>query len=130
MVYSPHPGAIADDIRRAGVEVTSDLGKLTETPDIIHGHQFPELLEALLRFSSTPAVYICHTATPAVDQPFYFPRICRYIAVDQRCKRRLEVIPNIQRIQVIENAVDLRRFPQRAIPLPEKPESALVFSNY
>ncbi len=129
MVYSPHPGTMANDIRAAGIKVVSDLGRLTEVPDVIHGQQFPELLEALLRFSSTPAVYVCHTATPTVDQPFYFPRIYRYVAVDQRCKKRLEEVPNIQEVQIIENAVDLHRFPKRST-LPEKPKQALVFSNY
>lgn len=62
--------------------------------------------------------------------PFYFPRILRYVAVELRCRARIESVAAIprERIEVIENAVDLTRFSTRP-PLPARPKRALVFSN-
>lgn len=130
LVYSPRLGAMAEQIRGQGVEVTDRLDKLSAVPDIIHGQHHPQVVEALLHFPSTPAVYVCHAATAEVEEPFPFPRILRYVAVDERCRRRVESVPGIpaERIRVIENAVDLARFRPRG-PLPERPCRALVFSN-
>jgi hypothetical protein len=62
--------------------------------------------------------------------PFYFPRILRYVAVDLCCRARIESVAAIprERIEVIENAVNLTRFSTRP-PLPARPKRALVFSN-
>lgn len=60
--------------------------------------------------------------------PFYFPRILRYVAVELRCRARIESVAAIprERIEVIENAVDLTRFSTRP-PLPAG-RSALWYS--
>ena len=60
-----------------------------------------------------------------------FQESLRYVAVDRRCKKRLEQTPGIDaaRIEQIENAVDLTRYRLRE-PLPEQPSRALIFSNY
>ena len=131
LVYSPLLGAIAQEIKNHGIEVASKLTSLSCVPDVIHGHHHPLVVEALLHFPSLPAVYVCHSAIAEIDEPFYFPRILRYVAVDNYCKPRLENSDGIptQRIQVILNAVDLRRFQPRSA-LPPKPRRALVFSNY
>ncbi len=131
LVYSPSLGAIAQEIKNHGIEVASELNSLSSVPDVIHGHHHAEVVEALLHFPSLPAVFVCHSAAADIDEPFYFPRILRYVAVDNRCRARLENTPDIpaQRIEVILNAVDLRRFQPRDA-LPRKPRRALVFSNY
>ena len=130
-VYSPKLGAIAEEIRGLGVEVTDRLATLSGVPDIIHGHHHAQVVEALLHFSSAPAVLVCHSARAPIDEPFYFPRIRRYVAVDELCRQRLLQAPGIPpaRVEVIANAVDLERFQPRP-PLPERPRRALVFSNY
>ena len=129
-VFSRKLGPISSEVSDQGIEVVSDLAASTTVPDIIHGHHHPRLLEALLQFPSVPAVSVCHDATSRLDEPFYFPRILRYVAVDDRCRKRVEGAPDIppSRIEVIWNAVDLERFRPRD-PLPTKPRSALVFSN-
>jgi hypothetical protein len=129
-VFCRRPGSIAHEISDQGIEVVSELSRLTAVPDIIHGHHHPLLVEALLEFPSVPAVWVCHDAVSRLDEPFYFPRILRYVAVDDRCRKRVERCANIppSRIQVIWNAVDLERFRLRA-PLPARPLRALVFSN-
>jgi hypothetical protein len=129
-VLSKKLGPISREISEQGIEVVCDLASLTAVPDIIHGHHHPLLVEALLQFPSIPAVSVCHDATSRLDEPFYFPRILRYVAVDNRCRKRLESSPDIpsSRIKVIWNALDLERFRPRG-PLPSEPRRALVFSN-
>lgn len=126
VVYSPHLGEVAEEIQNAGIMVVDNLSALTTSFDIIHGHHY-QALEALLHFPSVPAVYICHGVS---DRPFYFPRILRYIAVDEPCRTRLASLTGIpsEQIEIIPNAVDLARFQPRE-PLPSRPRRALVFSN-
>jgi hypothetical protein len=123
-------GLMSREIDRLGIEVLSDLRDLTVEPDVIHGHHHAPFLEALLHFPSVPAVWVCHDATSRWDEPFQFPRILRYVAVDDRCRKRIERNPEIatSRIEVRLNAVDLERFRPRD-PLPAKAKRALVFSN-
>jgi Glycosyltransferase Family 4 len=129
VVYSPKLGPVADEIRNAGITVTDRLDSLTSVPDLIHGHHH-QAMEALLHFPSVPAVYVCHGAKGYDEAPFYFPRILRYVAVDNRCKKRIASVPEIPpaRIEVIWNPVDLARFQPRG-PLPPTARRALVFSN-
>jgi Glycosyltransferase Family 4 len=130
MVYSPRLGGVAQEIRSHGVEVSDQLTSLRAVPDIIHGHHHAQVVEALLQFPSIPAVYVCHAAAGFLEEPFYFPRLLRYVAVDDRCRKRIESVPGIPpaRIEVILNAVDLERFGPRS-SLPSRPERAVVFSN-
>jgi hypothetical protein len=129
VVYSPRLGPVADEIRDSGIAVTDRLGSLTRVPDLIHG-QHHQAMEALLQFPSVPAVYVCHGAKGYGEAPFYFPRILRYVAVDNRCQKRIAGVPEIPpaRIEVILNPVDLTRFQSRG-PLPATARRALVFSN-
>jgi len=129
-VYCPEAGAVADEIRGHGIPVAHKLTSLNFVPDIIHGQFHLPAMEALLRFPDVPAIYCQHAAAGASDEPFYFPRFLRYVAVDDRCRKRLETTSNIphDRIQVILNAVDLNRFQPRG-PLPASPRRALIFSN-
>lgn len=131
LVYSPKLGAIAQEIKDQSVQITDQLSTLAVPPDVIHGHHHPQTLEALLHFSSTPAIFSCLAATYAIEEPFYFPRILRYVAIDERCRERTHSIPNIPkaRVEVILNAVDLARFRSRG-PLPSRPRRALVYSNH
>lgn len=129
-VCCPEAGAVADEIRGHGIPVAHKLTSLNFVPDIIHGQFHLPAMEALLRFPAVPAIYCQHAAVGASDEPFYFPRFLRYVAVDDRCRKRLEATSNIphNRIQVILNAVDLNRFQPRS-PLPASPRRALIFSN-
>jgi hypothetical protein len=130
-VYSPALGPIADEIRKQQVSVISELRQLTLVPNIIHGQHHAQTLAALLRFPDVPAVGVCHDFTSWRDEPLVFPRVLRYVAVDYRCKRRLDENLNIPKesVRVIPNAVDLARFKPRP-PLPAAPRRAAIFSNY
>jgi hypothetical protein len=130
VVYTPFPGAIADEIRAATIPVVTDLASIGAAPDVIHGHHWPETLTALLAFPGVPALTVCHSWIGWRDVPFRFPRVLRYVAVDHTCRDRLRFENGIgeDRIRVVLNSVDLERFRPRAA-LPARPRRALVFSN-
>ena len=130
VVYSPHLGPMATEIRGHTIPVVDELAHVAETPDIIHGHHSLEILTALLAFPRVPAVSVCHSWLGWADEPVAFPRIRRYVAVDDTCRDRLVSEHGIlaERVTVVLNAVDLRRFAPRA-PLPSRPARALIFSN-
>jgi glycosyltransferase involved in cell wall biosynthesis len=131
MVYSPTLGPTAEELRADGIEVYRDIREIDRIPDVIHGHHHPQTLIALLRFPNTPAIFVCHDAVSWHDDPLIFPRVLRYVAVDNRCRRRLEHKPQIrpESIRLVLNAVDLSRFAPRP-PLPAQPQRAVIFSNY
>jgi len=130
-IYSHHLGPIADEIRDSGITITQDLASLEEEPDIVHGHHHQPVMEAVLHFPITPAIYWCHDATSPTDEPCAFPRIRKYLAVDERCQARIAQALGFAagEVEIIPNAVDTERFHPRA-PLPERPRRALLFSNY
>lgn len=129
MAFSTRLGEVADDLRQSGIEVTDDLAAIDTAPGIIHGHHHIETMMALLRFPGTPAIFVCHGAVPWEEKPLKFPRIVRYVGVDDACVDRLtqEQIPSSQILQIL-NFVDLARFPPRG-PLPARPARAAVLSN-
>ena len=130
IAYSTMLGDTARLLERRTVPVVDDLARVAVPPDIIHGDSAAETMTALLRFPSTPAVLLCHGWLGSTGIAPRFPRIRRYVAVDDTCADRLllrEGIP-AEKVSVLLNAVDLSRFKQRA-PLPEKPRRAIVFSN-
>lgn len=131
VVYTRDPGTVADEIRRATVPVVDDLTRIGAPPDVIHGHHHPELMQALLHFPGIPAVFFSHDYLAWHDAPPVFPRILRYVAVDETNRDRLVLTGGISpdRVRVVLNAVDLDRFLPRG-PLPAHPGRALVFSNY
>lgn len=131
IVYSPKSGLLAKEISSYGIQVTSDPANLAMAPDVIHGQQHPQLVQALLQFPDTPGLLVCNGSQGHLCEPVVLPRILRYVAVDNRCRNFLASHSEIprSRIEVIENAVDLDRFQNRS-PLPMNPKRALVFSNY
>jgi hypothetical protein len=130
VVYSPRLGALAAEVRRDTIPVVDDLAKVAEPPNIIHGHHGLETLTALLAFPHVRAIAVCHSWVGWADEPLVFPRLRRYLAVDDTCRDRLVSEHGIapDRVDVVLNAVDLQRFRSRP-PLPSRPASALIFSN-
>ncbi len=122
--------AIARELGERGVPLLSDPRALDGEPDVIHGQHTQSTLAALLCFPGTPAIYVCHDATSPIDRPFRHPRVLRHVAVDVRCRDRIERDAGIPReaVEIVPNAVDLDRFCPRA-ELPARPRRALVFYN-
>jgi hypothetical protein len=131
IVFATKIAKIAEELTAIGIQVTDDLATVSPAPDIIHGHHHRVLIEALLRFPDSPAISMCHDAASFMDEPFYHPRIRRYLAVDDRCRLRVEraLGERAGEIGVMLNAVDMQRFQPRG-QLPNKPARALLFSNY
>ncbi len=130
VAYTSLLGEVADEIRAATIPVVDRLDALSVPPEVIHGHHHLETMTAVLRYPEVPAVYFCHGWLPIEEMPPKFPRILRYVAVDQTCRDRLideNGIPP-ERVRLLLNFVDLKRFKPRG-PLPEKPARALVLSN-
>jgi hypothetical protein len=130
IVYSPHLGEMAAEIRAGTVPVVDDLAQVGAAPDIIHGHHGLQTLTALLAFPGVPAVAICHSWVGWAEAPVIFPRVARYLAVDHTCRDRLVFEHGLaeDRVQVRLNAIDLTQFQPRS-PLPIRPARALVFGN-
>jgi hypothetical protein len=131
IAYSTKLGDVADELRRATIPVIDDLTRLPFRPDLIHGQHHLDTMTALLSLPGVPAVYFCHGWMPWEEIPPLFPRILRYVAVDNTCLERViyeQCIP-AEKVRVMFNFVDLKRFQPRA-PLPPKPQRALYFSNY
>jgi hypothetical protein len=124
-------GEVAEELSKASVRVIDDLKELDSPPDIIHGQHHIETCLASLRFPKVPVIYFCHGVMPWEEIPPKLPTIRHYVAVDDAVFDHLvhtHEIPS-ERITRIYNFVDLARFKPRP-PLPERPEKALVFSNY
>jgi Glycosyltransferase Family 4 len=131
VVYGPDLGETAAQLRRVTVPVTDDLATIGAAPDVIHGNSAVETMAALLHFSSAPAIFVCHSWRGTLAKPPRFPRLLRYVAVDDTCADRLlyeEGIP-ADAVTVLLNGVDTARFAARTTPLPPRPRRALVFSN-
>ena len=131
IVYSTQLGVIAREIRDRTVVVTDNLNTVSVAPDIIHGNHHLESVTALLHFPNVPAIHTIHGNLGFLSAAPRFSRILRYLPVDYTCYDRLIYeygIPE-DRIRVILNSVDLKRFTPRSA-LPPGPKRALVFSNY
>lgn len=130
VVFSSTAGAVAEQLRDAGIAVTDRLGRLRETPDIIHGHQRAPTLVALRRWPTVPAIHVCHDHTSPNDRTPIHPSIRRHFGVSRVCVERLvrDGVPE-SRAELLLNFVDTARFSPRTA-LPERPRRALVFSNY
>lgn len=131
IVYSPELGEVAEELRAATIPVVLDLRCLAAPPAVIHGNSHPDLMAALLHFPGVPAVHACHAWGLHESGPPRFPRVRRYLAVDDTCRDWLVCTQEIpeDRVRVVFNGVDLRRFTSR-FPLPARPQRALLFSNY
>jgi hypothetical protein len=130
IAFSTVLGPVADQLRDATVPVVDDLSRVATPPDVIHGHHHFETLLAVLSFPGVQAVNFFHGWTPWEEQPLVFPRVMRYVAVDQTCRDRLELEHGIpaDRIDLVLNFVDIDRFRPRS-PLPARPLRALAFGN-
>jgi Glycosyltransferase Family 4 len=130
IVYATRLGAQAEVLRAATIPVVSELAGIGTAPDVIHGHHALETLAALARFPGVPALFVCHDARAWHSVPPPVPRIRTFVAVDRNCRDRMLFEHGVaeERLHVLTNGVDLRRFRPRP-PLPARPRRALVFSN-
>jgi hypothetical protein len=131
VVYASRPGGVAAEIRALTVPVLNRLDAVTFTPDLVYGQHHLPTMAALLRFPGAPAAYVCHDWYGQNAFAPRFPRILRFVAVDEPCRDRLVYEDGVEesRVRLLPNSVDLERFGRRP-PLPPRPRRALVFGNY
>jgi len=131
VAYSPRLGELAAQLSNDSIPVVDRLDRITEPPDVIHGHHSLETMAALLHFPTVPAIFVCHDCSSWHDTAPRFPRIRQYVAVDHACQERLTMRDGIssQQVRVLYNGVDMRRFKPRG-PLPKCLKRALIISNY
>src|SRR3954469_10289270 len=88
ILYSQVLGETARQLERRTIAVTDDLNSVSLAPDIIHGDSAVETMTAMLHFVTVPAVFVCHGWLGPLVLP-RFPRLLRYVAVDDTCADRL-----------------------------------------
>ncbi|MDN8613094.1 glycosyltransferase family 4 protein [Variovorax ginsengisoli] len=130
-IFATTFGDMADELRYASIACVTDVADMAGRPDVIIGNTHHETVRALLHFHDVPVLTICHDRSADHGRPARFAQVVCHVAVDENCAERLVHefgIPR-ERIELIQNGVDLSRFLPRPA-LPVRPRSALVFSNY
>jgi hypothetical protein len=130
-IFATAFGDMADELRHASIACITDVADMAARPDVIIGNTHHETVRALLHFHDVPVLTVCHDRSAEHGRPAQFSQVVRHIAVDENCAERLvhEFGIERERIELIQNGVDLSRFVPRA-PLPAAARSALLFSNY
>jgi hypothetical protein len=130
-IYTLIIGTVGNDLIKAGFNVTTQLTKLLNKPDIIHAHHNPVAHDVLRYFKTTPVIFFLHDKTSPFDRPIKHPNIIKHVAVDYFCLERLLQQGGIppQNTAVVYNWVNTHRFKARD-SFAEQPQKALVFSNY
>src|SRR5438270_7723259 len=82
MVYTPEPGSVAEEIQAGGIPVVDDLRAVPFPPDIVHGNQHPEIVQALMAFPEARGIFVCHARLAWPATPPLTDRIQHYVAVD------------------------------------------------
>ena len=129
--FSTDLGEIADRLRAAGITVVQNLTELPWEPQVIHGQHEWETTLAALCWPHVPVISFCRGPYLWQEAPCRAPNVVLYAAVDEECRRRLVEKDGIasDKVELVLNGVDLKRFRQRAA-LPPNPRRALVLSNY
>ena len=131
VAFSQQQGTVAASLRESGIPVVDDPRKIVVAPDVIHGHHHIETLIALTSLPGVPAISFCHGWAPWQEAPLQFPRVLRYVAVDQPCWEKLVLENGIPsgKVELLFNFVDTACFQGRSA-LPTIPRRALAFGNY
>ena len=130
IAYSTILGQVAEELNHFCIPVIDDLNQLSAIPDVIHGQHHLDAMSAMLHFSNSPAIFVCHGWLPWEERPPRFSNIKKYIAVSELTRERILVNSgaNEKDIVVIENFVDTEKFQQKPF-ISDTPKKALIFSN-
>lgn len=131
IVYAPILGRMADFLREQSIPVVDDLSQMSEAPDFIHGTHTPTVLEAIVRFPQVPAIQICQAVGYAMSEPLLLKQVRRHIAVDEANRDYLVTAGGVppEHVEILHNAIDLKRIPHRPRPLAARPGRALIFTK-
>jgi len=129
-IFATAFGEMAGELRTASISCITDVADMAARPDVIIGNTHHETVRALLHFHDVPVLTICHDRSADHGRPPQFSQVKCHVAVDENCAERLvhEFGIERERIELIQNGIDLARFLPRAA-LPARARTALVFSN-
>src|ERR1700731_4531699 len=85
IIYTPRPGNVAEEIRAGGITVVDDLRDVRHPPDIVHGNQHLEIIQALMAFPRARGVFVCHARLGWPATPPRTDRIQHYVAGGHNC---------------------------------------------
>jgi len=128
VIYTVHPGPLAEQIRREGVSIVDDPSLISEPPDIIFGAGINDVVAAIARFPDVPAIQVAQVYDHWNGYPCPLPQVVLHVAVDERNAEMLinEFGVPRDRIRIVYNAVDTGRIVPRQSALPSRPIRALV----
>lgn len=130
-VYCPRPGKLVDVLASNGIASVASIADVPWRPDLIHAHHRLPALAALARFADVPCVYMCHGLRPWVESPPLHPQITLYVAVSQKLAThiatRFGIAPD--RVRVVNNCVDTKRFSRVRPPIDGPPTRAVLFGQ-
>jgi len=124
VVYSPFPGAVADEIAAAGIPVTDDITSLRgQFFAVAHVHHNIIATQVRATLPDVPIVWVRHGVTPELERPPDFvPEVTLAVAPE-----RARGLPGD--VQVVPNPIDTSLYaPSR--PIRATPRSAVVITNH
>lgn len=130
-IYTPRPGAFAEEFRRMGIPVWQHLEHITMKPDVLHCQHTVESKGLIEKFPDIPALFMVHDAKSWHDTVPEGSRWSAVVAVDDACCARImgETGLTPDQIDVIHNSVDTALLLPRG-PLPARPLKAAIFTSY
>jgi hypothetical protein len=111
-IFTRDIGISGRELLENGIPVVSSLEEVPWIPDILHCHHSWQCLEAISKYPSVPAIYVCHDATAWFDKAPPSGVVSRYVAVDEHVKERVVHDTGVtdDEVTVIGNSINLRRF--------------------
>ena len=128
-VLTAKTGAIAEEIRNAGVPVETDASMLPFAPDVIHTNHEPMITLAASAFPETPMMFQNHAPGDVIGAAVNNPACIRHFGISQLACDAISRATGRPTDGIIGNFVDLSLFKMRQSPLPDKPRRWLVVAE-
>lgn len=130
MLFSPHLGDTAAQLREDGFTVSDDPGSFTQPPEIIHGQHVVASLRAACAFPDARLLFICHDGLSRADEPTPTWMTDAYAAVDRFTSKRITTSTGVapESVRVLGNVVDVDLFQQRK-EFRDSAQRALIYSG-
>ncbi len=124
-----HAGAIAEEIRNAGVPVETEANRLPFAPDVIHANHETMIAPASSAFPKAPVLFQNHAPGDVIGAGVNNPACVRHFGISQLACDAISRATGRSTDGIIGNFVDLSLFNPRQSPLPDKPSRWLVIAE-
>ncbi len=128
-VLTLQAGAMAEEIRKAGVPVETEANRLPFVPDVIHANHEPMIGLASSRFPKAPILFQNHAPGDVIGAGVNNPACIYYFGISQLACDAISRATGRPTDGIIGNFVDLSLFIPRQSPLPDKPRRWLVVAE-